>query len=297
MRLTFPHPLLVWSGHVERTMHLSDGFWKQRWELPLGGSYRRGGLWRARAEKESTMAAWSMILGMHDDEIDSLFEGLDEDGALLGSSEWHSPCVPSARLHADVVDDHSSPTTSAPPQMESLSIPLSQLLRNVLQLSIVRMARSALFVRTHRDSKNGTFCLYKQQYAGSRCVCCFFCVSFSTAVALLPPLLTCAYRLLLFLTFSALVANPKKLWYFTRWPIPLVVCWKGEKKKKKKKSGSDPPSPRALLVRRKKEKKNSRDASTYLGATQVGYSILQQICRHLVGGMLDVIRYTARAHY
>ena len=29
--------------------------------------------------------------------------------------------------------------------------------------------------------------------------------------------------LLLFLTFSVLVANPKKLLY-TRWPIPLVIC-------------------------------------------------------------------------
>ena len=28
--------------------------------------------------------------------------------------------------------------------------------------------------------------------------------------------------LLLFLTFSVFVANPKN--YFTRWPIPLVVC-------------------------------------------------------------------------
>ena len=57
-----------------------------------------------------------------------------------------------------------------------------------------------------------------------------------------------------FLTLSALVANPKN--YFTRWPIPLVVCWTG---KKKNKSGSaPPPPPRALLVRRKKIKK-SRD--------------------------------------
>ena len=31
-----------------------------------------------------------------------------------------------------------------------------------------------------------------------------------------------AWLLLLFLTFSALVANPKN--YFTQWPIPLVVC-------------------------------------------------------------------------
>ena len=30
-------------------------------------------------------------------------------------------------------------------------------------------------------------------------------------------------RSILFLTFSVLVANPKKN-YFTRWPIPLVVC-------------------------------------------------------------------------
>ena len=33
----------------------------------------------------------------------------------------------------------------------------------------------------------------------------------------------CMLLLLLFLTFSALVANPEKN-YFTRWPIPLVVC-------------------------------------------------------------------------
>ena len=31
--------------------------------------------------------------------------------------------------------------------------------------------------------------------------------------------------------------------YFTRWPIPLVVCWTGKKKEKKKKSGSAPSSP------------------------------------------------------
>ena len=36
---------------------------------------------------------------------------------------------------------------------------------------------------------------------------------------------------LLFLIFSVLVTNPKN--YFTRWPIPLVVCW-GKKRTKSK---------------------------------------------------------------
>ena len=40
------------------------------------------------------------------------------------------------------------------------------------------------------------------------------------------PLLVCVGDawMLLFLTFSALVAHPKKTTYFTRWPIPLMVC-------------------------------------------------------------------------
>ena len=57
-------------------------------------------------------------------------------------------------------------------------------------------------------------------------------------------------NVLLFLTFSALVANPKK----TTLHGGQSRSWSAEqgKKKKKKKSGSaPPPSPRALLVRRK----------------------------------------------
>ena len=68
------------------------------------------------------------------------------------------------------------------------------------------------------------------------------------------------------------------------------------KKKKKKKSGSAPPPLRALLVRRKKKrkkekkkKKKSRDASTYLGATQVG--VTQVVSVHLasVQGFLRLV--------
>ena len=64
--------------------------------------------------------------------------------------------------------------------------------------------------------------------------------------------------LLLFLTFSALVANPKKLLYTVANPARGLL---NREKKKKKTSGSapppppPPPPPRALLVRRKEKKK------------------------------------------
>ena len=45
----------------------------------------------------------------------------------------------------------------------------------------------------------------------------------------------------MFLTYSILVANPKKL-YFTRWPTLLVVCC-SEKREEDKKYGSAPPHP------------------------------------------------------
>ena len=48
--------------------------------------------------------------------------------------------------------------------------------------------------------------------------------------------------LLLFLTFSALVANPKKLLYTVANPARGLL---NRGKKKKKKSGSAPPPPRA----------------------------------------------------
>ena len=72
--------------------------------------------------------------------------------------------------------------------------------------------------------------------------------------------------LLLFLTFSALVANPKK----TTLHGGQSRSWSAEQGKKKKKSGSalpPLPPPRARAAR---SNKKSRDASTCLGATQVG---------------------------
>ena len=63
----------------------------------------------------------------------------------------------------------------------------------------------------------------------------------------------CLLLLLLFLTFSALVAIPKKLLYTV---ANLARGLLNRGKKKKKKSGSVPPK--------------SRDASTYRDATQVG---------------------------
>ena len=63
----------------------------------------------------------------------------------------------------------------------------------------------------------------------------------------------CCCCLLLFLTFSALVANPKKLLYTVANPARGLV----NRGKKEKKVWQRPPPPaRALLVRRKKKKKN-----------------------------------------
>ena len=58
--------------------------------------------------------------------------------------------------------------------------------------------------------------------------------------------------LLLFLTFSALVANPKKLLYTVANPARGLL---NRGKKKKKKVCQRPPLPRTLLVRREKKKK------------------------------------------
>ena len=65
-------------------------------------------------------------------------------------------------------------------------------------------------------------------------------------------------KLLLFLTFSALlVANPKKNLYMVANPARGLM--NREKKRKRKKCGSahPPPPPGALLVRRKKKKKHA----------------------------------------
>ena len=58
---------------------------------------------------------------------------------------------------------------------------------------------------------------------------------------------------MLFLTFSALVANPKKILYTVANPARGLLN-RGKKKKKKSGSAPPPPPPRALLVRRKNKK-------------------------------------------
>ena len=63
-------------------------------------------------------------------------------------------------------------------------------------------------------------------------------------------------KLLLFLTFSALVANPKKLLYTVANPARGLL--NREKKKKEKVWQRPPPPPRALLVRRKIKNKITR---------------------------------------
>ena len=75
--------------------------------------------------------------------------------------------------------------------------------------------------------------------------------------------------LLLFLTFSVLVANPKKLLYTVANPARGLL---NGKKKKKKKSGSiSPPPPPPDAARSEKKYIISRDAST--GATQVSVGL------------------------
>ena len=66
----------------------------------------------------------------------------------------------------------------------------------------------------------------------------------------------------LFLTFSALVANPKKLLYTVANPARGLL--NRGKKEKEKVWQRPPPSPRAVRSEKKKDKKKSRDASTYI---------------------------------
>ena len=97
--------------------------------------------------------------------------------------------------------------------------------------------------------------------------------------------------LLLFLTFSALVANPKK----TTLHGGQSRSWSAEqgKKKKKKVWQRNPPPPRALLVRRKKkdkkEEKKSHGASTCLGPTQVGVTQVVSVRLASVQGFLRLV--------
>ena len=74
--------------------------------------------------------------------------------------------------------------------------------------------------------------------------------------------------LLLFLTFSALVANPKKLLHTVTNPARGLL--NREKKKKKSLAAPPPPPLPARCSFGENKNKKSRDASTCLGATQVG---------------------------
>ena len=95
--------------------------------------------------------------------------------------------------------------------------------------------------------------------------------------------------LLLFLTFSALVANPKK----TTLHGGQSRSWSAEQGKKEKReslAAPPPPPPRALLVRRKKKKINkSCDASTCLGATQFGVTQVVSVRLASVQGFLRLV--------
>ena len=98
----------------------------------------------------------------------------------------------------------------------------------------------------------------------------------------------CLLLLLLFLTFSILVVNPKKLLNTVANPARGLLT-RG-KKKRKKKVWQRPPSPaRCSFGEKKKEEKKSRDASTYLGATQVGVTQVVSVRLASVQGFLRLV--------
>ena len=84
---------------------------------------------------------------------------------------------------------------------------------------------------------------------------------------------------LLFLTSSALVANPKK----TTLHGGQSRSWSAEQGKKQKVS-QPPPPPRCSFGENKNKK--SRDASTYLGAMQVGVTQVVSVRLASVQGFL-----------
>ena len=134
-------------------------------------------------------------------------------------------------------------------------------------------------------------------------------------VSLLPPPLLVQLLLLLFLflTFSALGANPKN--YLTRWPIPLVDCW-NKKKRTKRQSLAAHPLPYASSKEEIKQKYNTgsvqqkqlkeqmarmppRDASTCSNTTQVPVRLapVQDFFGSLsrpIGVALQVLRFRVR---
>ena len=94
--------------------------------------------------------------------------------------------------------------------------------------------------------------------------------------------------LLLFLTFSALIANPKKLLYTVA--NPACGLLNRGKKKKKSLAAPPPPPPRARAARsEKKRKKESRDASTCLGGMKVGVTQVVSVRLASVEGFLRLV--------
>ena len=97
---------------------------------------------------------------------------------------------------------------------------------------------------------------------------------------------------LLFLTFSALVASPKKLLYTVASPARGLL---NREKKKKKKSGSAPPPPTRCSFGEKKEKEKKRNHAAHphvcLGATQVGVTqVVVSVRLASVQGFLRLVR-------
>ena len=90
----------------------------------------------------------------------------------------------------------------------------------------------------------------------------------------------------LFLTFSALVANPKNLLYTVANPARGLL---NREKKRKKKSGSAPPPPRALLVRRKKKKIKKKKITRRIGAMKVGVTQVVSVRLASVQGFLRLV--------
>ena len=87
--------------------------------------------------------------------------------------------------------------------------------------------------------------------------------------------------LLVFLTFSALVANPKKITLHGG----QSRSWSAEQGEKKK-SLAAPPPPRAA---HSEKKKKTRGASTCLGATQVGVTQVVSVRLASVQGFLRLV--------
>ena len=91
--------------------------------------------------------------------------------------------------------------------------------------------------------------------------------------------------LLVFLTFSALVANPKKITLHGG----QSRSWSAEQGGKKKSLAAHPPPPSPPTRCSFGEKKKTRGASTCLGATQVGVTQVVSVRLASVQGFLRLV--------